>query len=77
MSQTQGAIILGQAQLTTGLKTGIDLLSRETTAAGDSTGMMSHFAKSINRAASAKERFNSTSLIIARQKDIQDYLNDQ
>ncbi|MFQ1680884.1 tape measure protein [Pantoea dispersa] len=77
LSQTQSAIILGQAQLTTGLKTGIDLLSRETTAAGDAAGMMSHFAKSINQAASAKERFNSTSLIITRPKDIQDYLDNQ
>ncbi len=77
LSQTQSAITLGQAQLTTGLKTGIDLLSRETTAAGDAAGMMSHFAKSINRAATAKERFNSTSLIITRPKDIQDYLDNQ
>ncbi|WP_311791736.1 MULTISPECIES: tape measure protein [Pantoea] len=77
LSQTQSAIILGQAQLTTGLKTGIDLLSRETTAAGDAAGMMSHFAKSINQAASAKERFNSTSLIITRPKEIQDYLDNQ
>ncbi|MDI6636980.1 hypothetical protein QMA74_22320, partial [Pantoea dispersa] len=32
---------------------------------------------SINQAASAKERFNSTSLIITRPKDIQDYLDNQ
>ncbi|TKJ94573.1 tape measure protein [Erwinia persicina] len=77
LSQTQSAIILGQAQLTTGLKTGIDLLIRETTAAGDAAGMMSHFARSINQVATAKERFNSTSLIISRPKDIQGYLDNQ
>lgn len=75
LSQTQSAITLGQAQLTTGLKTGIDLLSRESTAAGDAAGMMNHFAKSINMAASAKERFNSSSLKVDRPAKVQDYLD--
>jgi len=75
LSQTQSAITLGQAQLTTGLKTGIDLLSRESTAAGDAAGMMSHFAKSVNMAASAKERFNSSSLKVDRPAKVQDYLD--
>lgn len=68
LSQTQSAINLGQAQLTTGLKTGIELLSRESQAAGDAAGMMSHFAQSINLAASAKEKFNSSSLQIPRSE---------
>lgn len=75
LSQTQSAITLGQAQLTTGLKTGIDLLSRESTAAGDAAGMMNHFAKSVNMAASAKERFNSSSLKVDRPAKVQDYLD--
>ncbi|MGF6562749.1 tape measure protein [Erwinia aphidicola] len=75
LSQTQSAITLGQAQLTTGLKTGIDLLSRESTAAGDAAGMMNHFAKSVNMATSAKERFNSSSLKVDRPAKVQDYLD--
>lgn len=73
LSQTQSAITLGQAQLTTGLKTGIDLLSRESTAAGDAAGMMNHFAKSINLAAAAKEKFNASSLQIPRSEKADDY----
>ncbi|WP_286863280.1 MULTISPECIES: tape measure protein [Pantoea] len=73
LSQTQSAITLGQAQLTTGLKTGIDLLSRESKAAGDAAGMMSHFAQSVNLAATAKEKFNSSSLQIPRSADADKY----
>ena len=75
LSQTQSAISLGQAQLTTGLKAGIDLLSRESTAAGDAAGMMNHFAQSINLAATAKEKFNSSSLKVDRPTKVQDYLD--
>ncbi|MEN4889214.1 tape measure protein [Erwinia billingiae] len=76
LSQTQSAINLGQAQLTTGLKTGIDLLSRESGAAGDAAGMMNHFAQSINQAATAKDRFNSSSLQIPRSAKADDYNKD-
>lgn len=76
LSQTQSAINLGQAQLTTGLKTGIDLLSRESGAASDAAGMMNHFAQSINQAATAKDRFNSTSLQIPRSAKADDYNKD-
>ncbi len=73
LSQTQSAITLGQAQLTTGLKTGIELLSRESTAAGDAAGMMNHFAQSVNLAATAKEKFNSSSLQIPRSEKADDF----
>ena len=73
LSQTQSAITLGQAPLTTGLKTGIDLLSRESKAAGDAAGMMNHFAQSVNMAATAKEKFNSSSLQIPRSADADKY----
>lgn len=76
LSQTQSAITLGQAQLTTGLKTGIDLLSRESTAAGDAAGMMNHFAQSVNLAATAKEKFNSSSLQIPRSEKADDFNKD-
>jgi tape measure domain-containing protein len=76
LSQTQSAITLGQAQLTTGLKTGIDLLSRESTAAGDAAGMMNHFAQSVNLAANAKEKFNASSLQIPRSEKADDFNKD-
>ena len=76
LSQTQSAITLGQAQLTTGLKTGIDLLSRESKAAGDAAGMMNHFAQSVNLAANAKEKFNSSSLQIPRSDKADAYNKD-
>ena len=76
LSQTQSAINLGQAQLTTGLKTGIDLLSRESTAAGDAAGMMNHFAQSVNLAANAKEKFNASSLQIPRSEKADDFNKD-
>lgn len=76
LSQTQSAIGLGQAQLTTGLKTGIDLLSRESSAAGDAAGMMNNFAQSINLAATAKDKFNSSSLQIPRSAKADAYNKD-
>lgn len=77
LSQTQSAIGLGQAQLNGTRREGIDLLRRENTETGIAAGMMSQLGKAINAASGAKEKFNATSLIVTRPKDIQDYLDGQ
>lgn len=75
LSRVYSAVSIGQAQLTTGLKQGIDLLKRDQEEVGVSTGMLNHFADALDLASKAKANFNSTSLIVERPKKLQEYLD--
>lgn len=75
LSQTQNAINIGRATLNGTMRQGIDLLRRDGEEAGITAGMMGKLGDMINFAAKAKEKFNSSSLMVERQKDVQDYLD--
>ncbi|MGK9173400.1 tape measure protein [Yokenella regensburgei] len=77
LSQTQNAINIGRATLNGTMKQGIDLLRRDGEQAGVAAGMMSKLGDMINFATKAKDKFNSSSLMVDRPKDIQDYLDKQ
>ncbi|SAC97384.1 lambda family phage tail tape measure protein [Enterobacter hormaechei] len=75
LSQTQNAINIGRATLNGTMRQGIDLLRRDGEEAGITAGMMGKLGDMINFAAKAKEKFNSSSLMVDRPKDAQDYLD--
>lgn len=75
LSQTQNAINIGRATLNGTMRQGIDLLRRDGEEAGVTAGMMGRLGDMINFAAKAKEKFNSSSLMVERPKDVQDYLD--
>ncbi|EBO3101892.1 tape measure protein [Salmonella enterica subsp. enterica serovar Tennessee] len=75
LSQTQSAINIGRATLNGTMRQGIDLLRRDGEEAGITSGMMGKLGDMINFAAKAKEKFNSSSLMVERPKDVQDYLD--
>lgn len=75
LSQTQSAINIGRATLNGTMKQGIDLLRKDGQEAGIAAGMMSKLGDMINFAAKAKEKFNSSSLMVERPKDVQEYLD--
>lgn len=76
-SQTLSAINIGRSTLNGTMRQGIDLLRRDGEEAGVAAGKMNQLGKAINFVAVAKEKFNATSLIVTRPKDIQDYLDGQ
>ncbi|EEN6523910.1 tape measure protein [Salmonella enterica] len=75
LSQTQNAINIGRATLNGTMRQGIDLLRRDGEEAGVAAGMMGKLGDMINFAAKAKEKFNASSLMVERPKDVQDYLD--
>ena len=75
LSQTQNAINIGRATLNGTMRQGIDLLRRDGEEASVTAGMMGKLGDMINFAAKAKEKFNSSSLMVERPKDVQDYLD--
>ncbi|MGX6574276.1 tape measure protein [Klebsiella quasipneumoniae] len=75
LSQTQNAINIGRATLNGTMKQGIDLLRRDGQEAGIAAGMMSKLGDMINFAAKAKDKFNSSGLMVERPKDVQEYLD--
>ncbi|MEA8858768.1 tape measure protein [Citrobacter freundii] len=75
LSQTQNAINIGRSTLNGTMRQGIDLLRRDGEEAGVTAGMMGRLGDMINFAAKAKEKFNSSSLMVERPKDVQDYLD--
>lgn len=75
LSQTQNAINIGRATLNGTMRQGIDLLRRDGEETGITAGMMGKLGDMINFAAKAKEKFNSSSLMVERPKDVQDYLD--
>ncbi|MDA8515606.1 tape measure protein [Citrobacter sp. Igbk 16] len=75
LSQTQNAINIGRATLNGTMRQGIDLLRRDGEEAVITAGMMGKLGDMINFAANAKEKFNSSSLMVERSKDVQDYLD--
>ncbi|GAB5072973.1 tape measure protein [Citrobacter sedlakii] len=75
LSQTQNAINIGQATLNGTMRQGLPLLQREGEEAGITAGMMGKLGDMINFAAKAKEKYNSSSLMVERPKDVQDYLD--
>ncbi|EPS4378856.1 tape measure protein [Enterobacter hormaechei] len=75
LSQTQNAINIGRATLNGTMRQGIDLLRRDGEEASVTAGMMGKLGDMINFAAKAKEKFNSSSLMVDRPKDAQDYLD--
>ncbi|HCF7935601.1 TPA: tape measure protein [Klebsiella michiganensis] len=75
LSQTQNAINIGRATLNGTMKQGIDLLRRDGQEAGVAAGMMGKLGDMINFAAKAKDKFNSSSLMVERHKDVQEYLD--
>ncbi|MCU3017888.1 tape measure protein [Enterobacter hormaechei subsp. oharae] len=75
LSQTQNAINIGRATLNGTMRQGIDLLRRDGEEASVTAGMMGKLGDMINFAAKAKDKFNSSSLMVERPKDVQDYLD--
>ncbi|HHO9700172.1 TPA: tape measure protein [Citrobacter braakii] len=75
LSQTQNAINIGRSTLNGTMRQGIDLLRRDGEEASVTAGMMGRLGDMINFAAKAKEKFNSSSLMVERPKDVQDYLD--
>lgn len=76
-SQTLSAINIGRAVLSGEFRQGIELLRRDGQEAGIAAGMMKQLGEMTNFAAKAKQNFNSSSLIIERPKNIQEYLDKQ
>lgn len=57
------------------MRQGIDLLRRDGEEASVTAGMMGKLGDMINFASKAKDKFNSSSLMVERPKDVQDYLD--
>ncbi|KMK11025.1 hypothetical protein ABW06_23335 [Pluralibacter gergoviae] len=75
LSQTQNAIEMGRATLNGTMRQGIDLLKRDGEEAGIAAGMMNKLGSMIDFATKAKERFNSSSLMVDRPQKVQEYLD--
>ncbi|EAB5748266.1 tape measure protein [Salmonella enterica subsp. enterica] len=75
LSRTTSSLGLLRAQANGQFREGIDLLRRDGEEAGVAAGMMGNLGDMINFAAKAKEKFNSSSLMVERPKDVQDYLD--
>ncbi|ECJ3054956.1 tape measure protein [Salmonella enterica subsp. salamae] len=75
LSRTTSSLGLLRAQANGQFREGIDLLRRDGEEAGVAAGMMGKLGNMINFAAKAKEKFNSSSLMVERPKDVQDYLD--
>jgi tape measure domain-containing protein len=75
LSKTTSSLGLLRAQANGQFREGIDLLRRDGEEAGITAGMMGKLGDMINFAAKAKEKFNSSSLMVERPKDVQDYLD--
>ncbi|HHY2873274.1 TPA: tape measure protein, partial [Enterobacter hormaechei subsp. oharae] len=69
LSQTQSAINIGQATLNGTMRQGLPLLQREGEEASITAGMMGKLGDMINFAAKAKEKYNSSSLMVMRSED--------
>ncbi|EOI1398661.1 tape measure protein [Citrobacter freundii] len=69
LSQTQNAINIGQATLNGTMRQGLPLLQREGEEASITAGMMGKLGDMINFAAKAKEKYNSSSLMVMRSED--------
>ncbi|EPA0101825.1 tape measure protein [Enterobacter hormaechei] len=69
LSQTQSAINIGRATLNGTMRQGIDLLRRDGEEASVTAGMMGKLGDMINFAAKAKEKYNSSSLMVMRSED--------
>ncbi|EQB6856843.1 TPA: tape measure protein [Salmonella enterica] len=75
LSRTTSSLGLLRAQANGQFREGIDLLRRDGEEAGVAAGMMGKLGEMINFAAKAKEKFNSSKLMVERPKDVQDYLD--
>ncbi|ECC3197911.1 tape measure protein [Salmonella enterica subsp. enterica serovar Isangi] len=75
LSKTTSSLGLLRAQANGQFREGIDLLRRDGEEAGITAGMMGKLGDMINFAAKAKDKFNSSSLMVERPKDVQDYLD--
>ncbi|EBK7451672.1 hypothetical protein DSQ53_02775 [Salmonella enterica] len=75
LSRTTSSLGLLRAQANGQFREGIDLLRRDGEEAGVAAGMMGKLGDMINFATKAKEKFNSSSLMVERPKDVQDYLD--
>lgn len=77
LSQTVSKTGILRAQMNGTFSQGIDLLKRDGHEAGVTAGLMNQLGTALDFAGRAKDRFNATSLIVTRPKDIQDYLDGQ
>ncbi|QXX09976.1 tape measure protein [Salmonella enterica subsp. salamae] len=69
LSRTTSSLGLLRAQANGQFREGIDLLRRDGEEAGVAAGMMSKLGNMINFAAKAKEKYNSSSLMVMRSED--------
>ncbi|ECG9328401.1 tape measure protein [Salmonella enterica] len=69
LSRTTSSLGLLRAQANGQFREGIDLLRRDGEAAGVAAGMMGKLGDMINFAAKAKEKYNSSSLMVMRSED--------
>ena len=76
LSQAQSGVIMGQAELNGGMRTGADLLSRNASEATIAGNAMSFLGKQLDIASRAKDKFNSTSLEVPRSGKADEYLAD-
>lgn len=76
LSQAQSGVIMGQAELNGGMRTGADLLSRNASEATIAGNAMSFLGKQLDFASRAKDKFNSTSLEVPRSGKADEYLAD-
>ncbi|ECF9059516.1 tape measure protein [Salmonella enterica] len=75
LSRTTSSLGLLRAQANGQFREGIDLLRRDGEEASVTAGMMGKLGDMINFASKAKDKFNSSSLMVERPKDVQDYLD--
>ncbi|EMX9223691.1 TPA: tape measure protein [Citrobacter koseri] len=75
LSRTTSSLGLLRAQANGQFREGIDLLRRDGEEAGTVAGIMNNLGNAINFAAKAKDKFNSSSLMVERPKNVQDYLD--
>lgn len=75
LSRTTSSLGLLRAQANGQFREGIDLLRRDGEEAGAVAGIMNNLGDAINFAAKAKDKFNSSSLMVERPKNVQDYLD--
>lgn len=73
LSQTVSKTGILRAQMNGTFAQGIDLLKRDSEAAGVATGLMNQFGNAIDFASRAKEKFNSTSLQLPRSDKADEY----
>ncbi|MBK5074597.1 tape measure protein [Budviciaceae bacterium CWB-B4] len=76
LDRVNNTVYMGQVQLNGGMAQGAELLSRNAAQAGVAANAMNFLGKQLNFASAAKDKFNSTGLVVPKSEKADEYIND-